>query len=374
MTGAARTSSARRFTRRAALALAATGATSLATSSAMSAATSAAWWSTLQRLMPVATTAELVQRAAFSRPIGRWQAGDLPHAYPLPDGRVLWLLNDSFLSDAPDGPIDDRSRFVRNAAIMQTDSALELIDTGSSYAADGESRYDRWWWFHGGEIDGSLLHVVTTEMVRIGELGWAINFEPRSTWITTIAWRTMTILRMRPAPNSQVSPMYGFSVASDDEWTYLFGNSHIYGHATTENRVARVPRGKLLETPTYWDGIGWNSDPTTAVSVHTHGDWACRLHVVRDGDRWLATAKDEEFFGTDGIIWAADAPTGPWRELHRFTIPTRTNDDRTCTYDLMARPLGSGDLLVWWSNNSYEEDLARSDPRIYRPTFTKIEL
>src|SRR5690348_11370836 len=36
--------------------------------------------------------------AFFGRALGMWQAGDVPHRYPLPDGRVLWLLNDSFLS------------------------------------------------------------------------------------------------------------------------------------------------------------------------------------------------------------------------------------------------------------------------------------
>lgn len=362
-----------RIDRRAALAVGVGGIAALITSRTAG-ADMPTWWLNNRSTLPPSVSSHLAQQA-FAQPIGAWQAGDIPHAYPLPDDRVLWLLNDSFLSDSPNGRIDASSTFVRNAAIVQSGSAMELIDTGRrSFAADGESLYDRWWWFHGGEIDGSLLHVVTTEMTRTGEPGWAINFEPTSTWITTIAWRTMSILRMRPAMAGAVEPVYGFSVASDDQWTYLFGNDHLYGRGTTENRVARVPRGKLLERPTYWDGASWADDPSAAVSVLTSGTYACRLNVIRAGSRWIGTSKDDEFFGTHATIWTADQPTGPWTALREIPIDTKTGDDRTCTYDVMARRLDDGRLLVWWSNNAYEEALTRNDPSVYRPTFTIVDV
>src|SRR6476469_8887750 len=51
--------------------------------------------------------------AFFGGVVGMWQAGDVPHRYPLPDGRVLWLTNDSFLSPLdPAGPLTADSGFV----------------------------------------------------------------------------------------------------------------------------------------------------------------------------------------------------------------------------------------------------------------------
>jgi hypothetical protein len=312
---------------------------------------------------------------AFRSPIGNWQAGDIPHAYALPDKTTLWLLNDSFLSASPNGPIDPTAVFVRNAALLESQqSKLTLLESRHSYLDNGEQLLDRWWWFHGGHVEGRLIQVVTTEMVRTDALGWAINFEPASTWITTIDWPTTRIVRMQPAPNNGVTPVYGFSMASDHAWTYLYGNNHLYGRATTENRVARVPRGRLLDTPTYWDGEAWAADPNAAISILTHGTFACRLYVFRHGNRWLATAKDEEFYGDEILLFEALQPTGPWRIIRSFAPPTKTGDTQTCTYDAMARTLTPGSLLLWWSNNAYDEQLVRAEPAIYRPSFTELTL
>jgi hypothetical protein len=309
----------------------------------------------------------------FSQPIGRWQAGDVPHAYRLPDGRFVWLLNDSFVADGPGEWPNVSTTFVRNAACVEQREGLRFVDRhGKSFLDAGEDRFDRWWWFHGGVVAGSLLHVVATEMVRTGPPGWAINFEPSSTWVASIAWRSLDILDLRPAPNAGVTPVYGFSVASNAHWTYLFGNNHLYGRATTDNYVARVPRGELLDEPAYWDGARWVAEPAAAVAVHSGGRYARRLAVVRLGRRWLATAKDEEFFGHDLLALEADAPMGPWRVIRRLRLPTKSGDDRTVTYDAMARPLGPHRLLVWWSNNAYDEADVRANPSWYRPSFASI--
>jgi len=314
-------------------------------------------------------------QSGFGSSIGQWQAGDVPHSYPLPNGTTMWMLNDSFLSLAPNDPIGSKSTFVRNTAILENQQAeLSLLESRHSYLDEGERLLDRWWWFHGGHVQGDLLSVVTTQMVRRGPRGWAINFEPTTTWITTLQWRTGRILKMQPAPNYGVSPIYGFSVASDQQWTYLYGNNHLYGRGTTENRVARVPRGRLLAAPTYWDGEAWTADASAAISILTHGTFACRLFVFRHGNRWLATAKDDEFYGDEILLFEAPQPTGPWRIIQGFTPPTKSGDARTCTYDAMACTLTPGSLLLWWSNNAYDEQLVHAEPAMYRPSFTQLTL
>jgi hypothetical protein len=59
-----------------------------------------------------------------------WQAGDVPHRYPLPDGRVLWLLNDAFLSPVdPTGPLVADSGLVHNTAFVQAGSCVTTLAT-----------------------------------------------------------------------------------------------------------------------------------------------------------------------------------------------------------------------------------------------------
>ena len=92
------------------------------------------------------------------------------------------------------------------------------------------------------------------------------------------------------------------------------------------------------------------------------------------GRQSVTRAMRDEFLGTDVVVWRADLPQGPWVESLRFSPPTRTGDDRTCTYDAMAMPQDDGRLLVWWSNNAFEETLVRERPSLYRPRFATVEL
>ena len=72
-----------------------------------------------------------VLAGAFSASIGAWQAGDVAQPHPLPDGRVLWLLNDSFVDPAaPAGPITTTSTFLHNVAIIQNGRCFDTITEG----------------------------------------------------------------------------------------------------------------------------------------------------------------------------------------------------------------------------------------------------
>jgi hypothetical protein len=310
-----------------------------------------------------------VQGRWFDTRFGPWMAGDIPHAYDIGGGRTLWITNDSFL--ARDGAVTDldNTTFVRNAAFTERNGRVGLIHpVNQPFLAHQGSRFDRWWWFHGGITVDDNLHCFVTEMQRTGPPGWAINFEYASTWIATLSTRNGTVTNLRPAPDSGTRPVYGFAVVSDGRWTYLFGNNALYGAGTTDNFVARVPYGEVDDQPTYWDGSQWSSDAATARSIHTGGAWANRLHVFRHGQRWLATCKHDEFYGTDLRVLEAPSPTGPWKVIHRRTITTATGDSRTCTYDVQARTQADGMLQVWWSNNAYAEAEVRANPALYRPT------
>jgi hypothetical protein len=280
----------------------------------------------------------------------------------------MWITNDSFLTaDGSSTNLRDAT-FVRNAAFTERAGRLGLIhDIDQAFLAHTGNPLDAWWWFHGGVTVDNHLHCFVTEMKRTGPRGWAINFDYTATWIATISTRNGKVTNLRPAPNSGARPVYGFAVASDNSWTYLFGNNALYGVGTTENFVARVPYGEVDHRPTYWDGSRWSNDPASAVSIHTGGSWANRLHVLRHGERWLATCKHDEFYGNELHVLEAPGPTGPWRVIHRRILDTVSGDGRTCTYDVQARPSGDDTLKVWWSNNAYAEASVHASPGWYRP-------
>ena len=63
--------------------------------------------------------------------------------------------------------------------------------------------------------------------------------------------------------------LYGWSVASDDQYTYLYGHCYrqfgfgFLGHdaCTAQVSVARLPLGDLGADLQYWDGSGWAPSP-----------------------------------------------------------------------------------------------------------------
>ena len=337
---------------------------------------------------PQSTAAVL--NAAFSHPIGSWQAGDVPQRYPLPDGRVLWVLNDSFVNaTAPGGGLTASSVFVHNAAVVQQGTCFTPV-TGppadspgsvtagppvpTSFLGVGETT-QQWWWFHGGMVIGDELRVVVSQMRQSGPVGWTIAFGPTSTWVAIYDWRTLQLRGLAPAPDSGV-PIYGFSLATDGAWTYLFGQADElrFPAGSKVNTVARVPRGALGARPQYWDGTTWQDDAGRAISISTNGTWNHRMRVVFTGERWIAVAKEDDFFGADAIVLEAPVPEGPWVVTMRVPAPPQRPGD-TVTYDATPLYAPIGDTLtIVWSNNVLDFALAAADPSLYRPTFTDLTL
>lgn len=318
------------------------------------------------------TAAPVLPERWFDASFGRFVAGDIPRAYPLDAGTTLWVTNDSFLaSDSglarQGGARLSDARLVRNAAFTERAGRLGLIHApGTEFLPHEGDHLDQWWWFHGGLVVDGELRVIVTRMRRTGPVGWAINSVYDETWLARFSAVDGALLDLAPAPSRSGDPIYGFSVASDADWTYLYGNSGLIGTSATETRVARVPSGRLDLPPAYWNGAAWVSDAAAAAVIHRGGTVAHRLFVFRFGERWLATCKEDEFFGTDLLVLEAPGPTGPWRELVRVPLPTLTGDDRTNTYDVQARPMGDA-LHVWWSNNAFDYADVRRDASLYRP-------
>jgi hypothetical protein len=344
----------------------------------------------------VPTTSEVSVRAAevtrlgadanpFSEQVGTWMGGDDPHVYPLPDGRQLWWLNDSFVPVDGVAPVD-QFKFVRNVAFVR---AVDGTMTMLTSAKDGKpwdflphpdkDHFHRFYWPLGGEVVGDQLQVFVAEM-ECNDPNWGICFRPIRVWLATFSWADMQLIDLQPAANDGVFPVYGYSVTHDDQWTYLFGTGqqyftmHLQG-GSSQTFVARVPRSRLEDVPTYWNGTAWTADATQAAPIIDNGpSTELRLGIAEADGHYIGVAVEGDFFGDHFAVMSAPAPQGPWTRIAEFPVPAR-EVRAPVTYDAWPYPVPiDGHLAVIYSTNSTIEKIVFNDPSVYRPVILLTDI
>jgi hypothetical protein len=309
---------------------------------------------------------------------------DYQRALALPDGRALWTFQDAFVRrpSAPD-------RLLHNVALVQHGSCFALLRGGTEQAPEAwlgaamTTPEHRWFWPLAATIDGAGdIRVFVAEMVERGGRYLAAA-EPVATWLATVDPETLAVVGFAPAPDAGTR-LYGWSIASDDEHTYLYGHCYrqfgagMLGHHDCAGSVtvARVPRGHVDETPTYWDGAGWVTDPAAAVDVApTAGPDGARravnpMQVQHVGARWIAVTKEGDWWGSRIYLDTAPAPTGPWITTAVLPAAPLASAATHNTYFASFGPTLDGRVVVALSNNRW--DGRRTDD--YRPTFRSVPL
>ena len=310
--------------------------------------------------------------------------GDYQRAHVLPNGDVLWLFQDVFVAT------DLGPRLVHNAGLVQRAGGSELLitdggDGPSSYLfADRTVRFEHWYWPLDGVIaaDG-LLYVFVAEVVEHGS-SYLSFVEPVATWIVAIDPDTLAVVQRGPAPDPS-SSLYGWSVVSAGEYTYLYAHCHrqfgwdevwfapgMLTHdrgCTADVTVARVPRGTFDARPEYWDGAGWNPDPETAVPVIPTDERAINPTqvAVLDGV-FVAVTKVGDWWGHDLVLDVAPNPEGPWETY--ATVPVTPPCDHCSTYFASIVPFGADDVsfVVALSCNDWNG----AELEHYLPMFVRV--
>ena len=305
--------------------------------------------------------------------------GDYPHAYALPDGRVLWLFQDlHFSNDETLGATDA----AHNAGLVQSGGCFRILGgRGRDYVGDSETTDSRrWFWPLDGEMgrDGRLW-VFFVEMDNPRGTGAAEGALPAGTWLARIDPGSLAVESFERAPDGGTG-LFGWSVASDDRWSYLFG--HCYRQFTTgdasvaafdatcmpHTTLARVPLGDFLAQPEFWTGSGWSAHGV-AAPVSSRG-YANPMSVQWFGDTWVSVTKLDDWWGASLFIDRAPTPQGPWEEVRRINVA----GDRRCgecgNYGASLLPWldAQGAMTVAMSNGAPYE-LWRANAALYRPSF-----
>lgn len=326
--------------------------------------------------------------------IGPLTGWDNLQVYPLPEGRYLWLMQDSFLDDEGTATRFTDQDYLHNLAMVQDGLCFELVsraglDNHGRVFEPGVGRngHGRFFWPLGGALRGDRLRVFWAEMRQDDDAIVGIQRHPVRTWLATYDANTLERLHFRRAPNAGVTPQWGFAVATEGKYSYLFGNDNqlnldLVGgwrngpHESTNTYVARVPWGRLHREPQYWNGADWVDDPEAAVPISTRF-WSDNLMhpIVIDG-RWVNVTKEDSFWGDEIVVDVADRPEGPWVTASRFrSVPT----DRLgpmVSYHPIFLPYTDpqGRLIMVVSENAMEWDTAVEHNRLYRPSALAIPM
>jgi len=320
----------------------------------------------------------------FAGGIGPMVGADYQRAFPLPDGRRLWVFQDAFVRTT-----SGATRLVHNVGLVQSGRCFRLLRAGTAarprpwIGAGMTTPRRHWFWPLGGTVaaDGTF-RLFVAEMAERGP-GYLTRTEPVATWIATITLPDLRVVRLRRAPDSGVR-LYGWSVVDSGAFTYLYGHCYrqfgwgFLGHAqcAADVKVARVPRGRLDARPTYWTGARWSSRAGRAANIAPRSGprgEARRVNPMQIafvGGRWIAVTKVDDWFGDRIYLDHAPSPAGPWRTSAVLRAPTLGPASAYNTYFASFIGGTSRSLTVGLSNNRWDGALSSA----YRPTFLDVSL
>ena len=319
--------------------------------------------------------------AAFADTPDGLQGADYQRAIGLPDGRRLWTFQDAFV--ARPGNSDS---LVHNVGVVQDGACFRLLRSGTAdnprpwLAGESTRRYQHWFWPLGATLPGDgTVRIFLAEFEERGAR-YLANSTPVATWLATLDVTSLELISLTPAPDPSPA-LYGWSVASDDEFTYLYGHCYrqfgfgFLGHdgCTASVTVARTSHN-LSRPLEYWNGTGWTTDAAAAANVAptTAPDGTARAinptQVARAGTRWIAVTKEGDWWGSRIYVDVAVSPTGPWRTVAVVDAAAPNADENTYFASIIEVDPASGSLVIGLSHNRWDG----AESSVYRPTFQTV--
>jgi hypothetical protein len=316
----------------------------------------------------------------FSQPIGDFQGADYQRAFRLPDDRVLWTFQDAFISGI----------LVHNVGIIQSGRCFTLLNTGARSWLLGEltSHMQQWQWILDGGVNADMtkFHLF---VVQMNETGGSYLSRTRPTTLRRVVLdaSSLDVLDVIDEPDRD-GELYGWSVTSDAEHTYLY--SHCYqqfgydtilgfGECVADIKLARVPRGEFGAEREYWNGTGWTLDELAAdpvVDPYFVGSGNNPAQIRFDGTRFVLVQKRDDWWGRTVDFGAADYPQGPF--VHVGSIDEPLNCDRSVCNTYFASWIpwtdSSGDPIWSIGHNRWNGAETHRHLADYRPTFLTMSL
>ena len=328
-----------------------------------------------------------------------WLGADAVYSVVLPDGRLVWVFDDTFIGKLVEGK-RQVSQMVNNTLGVQKearlDAPLQLVvrrgEDGKAQSFVVPAEGEGWFWQCAAVADAGKLHVfcqrvvkadskseafgfaiVGTELVSLGETGQELAADPN-------LWKSSQQNVPGSGKKNEQLIIWGAGAVTHESHHYVLGTREKTGRGphTKELILARAEKGKLAELASwqFWDGSQWQADAEKCAALAK--DVANELSVSFDTrlNCWIMI-HSEKMLAPGIIIRTAQRIEGPWSEPKRiYRAPEADFDKRIFCYAAKGHVAVSkpGELVISYVTNSHEFAHAINDNRVYWPIFIKADL
>lgn len=250
--------------------------------------------------------------------------------------------------------------------------------------ADRTVPFVRWFWPLDASVgDDGRVYIYAAEVEERGS-EYLSETVPVGTWVAVFDPTVDAVVdELRPPDSS--ADLYGWSITSDDTWTYLY--AHCYrqfgfdDYATvsafdrscaTDITVARVPLGKLFDPLRYWDGASWVPDPERAAPiVETRGRRINAEQFEWTGARFVSVNKEGDWWGDRILLSESSSATGPFRVYDDIAAPIKCaecNSFFATWVPAAATRRTDGSFVISLAHNRWDGVVTS----LYRPSFLRV--
>jgi hypothetical protein len=318
--------------------------------------------------------------ALFDGLEGDWAGGDGSSSTRLPDGRVLWLFDDTVTGAvSPDGRRTGDVGLLHNSVLITSGTCVRSAASGVE-ALPG--RGTTWLWpTHavvtraGSPSTGSTLLVFAQRITRTGEGPFDFRRVATSVVDLQVAWDgPVTVGAVRDVAGPTV--LWGAAVVVHGSTSWVYGTRDAGpGTFGRELLLARAPTATVGDRGTwrYRTAGGWSADPAYAAVVRPASDGVSTVlsGVARDGTTLLVT-KPQEFLDDRVVALTAPHPWGPWSQRTLLRAPS-TDAEPQYSPALVVGATGSRAVVVVNRTSTSLETLV-TDSSAARPTFHDVDL
>jgi hypothetical protein len=236
-----------------------------------------------------------------------WVSGDNDVSVPLPDGRIAWILNDSFLGTPNDHTnVLSEGTMINNLIVVQEglfNRQLRSVFAGSQAAPVSlfkPATAGAIYWICDGIIENGKLKVMLQEWKDLSFSGKAA--------VATVSLPELSVENITETAYHGSDIPYAILEEADYNYIYTVERA---GPFEVYSRVARVPRGNIGSTEPwefYSTDDSWSSDFAKAKRIIPGVEASS---VVKLGpENYVLSGVPH--LSDEIAVWFAQSPVGPW--------------------------------------------------------------
>lgn len=316
---------------------------------------------------------------------GSVTAGDGMYSIPLPDGRSIFLMGDSYIGAVTDGQRSTSDRMYRNTYIVYDDGKVHALygfggdENASAAVPPGYPNEQKWYWPGHGFVNDDRLFIFQTLMYQGSDGMWGFMYE--TTHVLEYSLPGLELVKTTPIPfTGSPEVHYGMAALSDGDYNYIYAQVDIRNDMSpiTEVLVARTIKGNPYDDWQYFNGTGWSANSDDAVKLDGLSSVAVssQFNVFKLRDKYVLLTQEKTFNSGEIYTFIADSPVGPWRNKKLIFKTYEQDLPNLFTYNAMGHPQFEKDGMILVSYNVNTEVFAQqfSDVSSYRPRFFWIEI